>query len=187
MCLNFACEVAHLVPSHDTPQLVLSHDSIVHTCLNLTECDCRRSTVQASTSLSVQTWRLRALSPLTMRRMHCPSPRPPSPRLLTTQADTPGTSRCTADLANSECSGPARCRCRMLANATPTRPAGRGQSGPADTCVPALSQVHDGYPTGRIMDSKTYREGYVLRYDSQTRQPKANYYDAISTDLGEAF
>ena len=135
--------------------------------------------MQASTSLSVQTWSLRALSPLTMRRMHCPSPRLPSPRLLTAQADTPGTSRWTTDLAYSKCSGPARCRCRMLANATPTRPAGRGQSGPADTCVPALSQVHDGYPTGRIMDSKTYREGYVLRYDSQTRQPKANYYDAI--------
>ena len=42
-----------------------------------------------------------------------------------------------------------------------------------------VSQIHDGYPTSRIMESKTYREGYVLRYDSQTRQPKAKYYDAI--------
>ena len=47
------------------------------------------------------------------------------------------------------------------------------------THVYHMSQIHDGYPIGRIMDSRVYREGYVLRYDSQTRQPKANYYDAI--------
>lgn len=68
---------------------------------------------------------------------------------------------------------------RTTHHATPTRPAGISQCATADTCVYVLSQVHDGYPTSRIMDSKTYREGYVLRYDSQTRQPKANYYDAI--------
>ena len=40
------------------------------------------------------------------------------------------------------------------------------------------AQIHDGYPTDSMMDQKSTRESYLLRYDGATRKLVDNYYDA---------
>ena len=52
----------------------------------------------------------------------------------------------------------------------------------ATGCMPA--QIHDGFRPS-LMDDTSRREGYVVRFDGATRQPKRNYYDAYYTSLAK--